>query len=192
MPLGGSSSDGGAAAQEAARQKNIDTGMGQINDLYSKYDNNFYGTAANNYTSYATPQIMSQYQATKNNLAYSLARNGLLRSGAAVKDNAALGKTLAQNQTNIANQAQDQANTLRNSVQDSRTNLTNQLISSADPSTVSENATAATAGLNAPQAYTPLSNMFQDFSNTYLTNMNARAYNPATASVWSQLGFGNN
>jgi hypothetical protein len=189
MPLGGSGGDGGAAAQEKARQAAIDSGMGRISQLYSKYDDNFYQQRGKDYQAFATPQMMSQFRTTKNNLAYALARNGILNSGAAVKENANLDNTLDQNTSTIANAAQDQENQLRQQVQGSRNNLTQQLIASSDPSSVSINANAATAGLNAPGAFQPLGNMFSDFANTYLANINARAYNPQTASIWSQLGF---
>lgn len=188
MPLGGSAGDGGAAAQEAKRQSTLDSGMSQISSVFSKYDPSFYAQRAADYTSYATPQMMQQYNQTKNNLAYALSRNGILNSGAAVADNAALGKTLGQNQTDIANSAQDQVNQLQTNVQGVRTNLTNQLIASGDPSTVSENANIETAGLNAPGAFQPLGNMFNDFTQSYLTNINARAFNPQTQSIWQQLG----
>lgn len=187
MPLGGSSGDGGAAKQEAARQLALDKGMASINNTYSKYGDNFYNQRGQDYMAFATPTMMENYRTTKNNLAYGLARNGILNSSAAVKDNADLNTNLAENTNTITNAAQDQENQLRTQVQNSRNNLTSQLIASGDPSTASEGAAAATAGLSAPGAFQPLGNMFGDFANTYLANMNARAYNPQTASIWSQL-----
>jgi hypothetical protein len=189
MPLGGSAGDGGAAAQEKARQAALDRGMGQIGDIYSKYDDNFYNQRSKDYLAFATPQVMDQYRSTKNNLAYALARNGILNSGAAVADNTNLNKTLTRNVGTLANQAQDQANQLRQQVQNSRNTVTQQLIASSDPATVANSARAETAGLAAPPAYQPIGNMFSDFANTYLANVNARAYNPQAQSIWSQLGF---
>lgn len=190
MPLGGASGDGGVAQQEAQRQRQLNKGMGQINDLFSKYGDDFYNQRATDYTNYATPQMMENYRATKNKLAYALARNGLLNSSAATADDAALNRTLNANTNQIANEAQDQANQLRQQVQNSRNTLTSELIASGSPSTVSENANAATAGLAAPPAFGPLGNMFSDFAGTYLTNMNARAYNPQVPSLWGMFSGG--
>ncbi len=191
MPMGGSS-DGGAAALEKARQARINTGETEIDKAFSGFDDSFYKQRAQDYVSYATPQVVKQYQNTRNNLAYALARNGLSKSGAAVKNNQALTDTENQNLSNIANEGQNEANTLRGNVASQKTNVVNQLISSADPTAARESAATATAGLSAPGAFQPIGNLFSDFSNTYLQNLAARSYAPNTPSLWSQLasGFG--
>lgn len=176
-----------AAWKEQVRQQNIAQGLGSINKAFAGYDDGFYKKRADDYLAYSTPQVMDQYRNTKNNLAYSLARNGILNSGAAVQRDASLGKELATNEGNLAQAAQGQSNTLRSQVQDSRTNVTNQLLTSADPSVAAEQAQAATADLRAPTAFQPIGNLFSDWSNTYLANMNAQAYNPAVPSLWKQL-----
>ena len=163
------------------------------NLLFSKtgtsagYGDDFYKKRADDYLSYATPQVMDQYQTTKNNLAYSLARNGILKSGAAVQRQESLGKELAKNQGTLANAAQGQVNQLRGQVQDTRNNLVNQLVTSADPSLVAQNANASTASLRAPTAFQPLGNLFNDWTNTYTANMNAKAADPSTPSLWRQI-----
>lgn len=188
MPLTGSGGgDGGAAKMERARQGRINQGMGQIKDLFGGYDDKFFDARKQAYLDYANPQVMDQYRTTKNNLAYTLARNGIMGSSAAVGEQGALDKNLAMQQNNVANAAQGQANQLREQVQNNRSNLTNQLISSGDPSVVAENSAAATANLRAPSTFQPLSNLFSDFAQTYMANQNARSYDPSTPSIWSQL-----
>lgn len=135
------------------------------------------------YLSYATPQMMDQYNQTAHNLAYALARNGILNSGAAVNDNAALAKELSTQQGNLAQAAAGQENQLQTQVQNTRSNLVNQLVASADPSLTSEQAAAATASLRAPTAFAPVGNLFSDWSNTYLANINANAYNPNALNI---------
>lgn len=182
--------DGGAAAQQNLTQQNMDSGMATINDQFSKFGPDFYSKAATDYTAYATPQMMGQYQNTKNNLTYALARNGLLNSGAAVSKNAALQKQLGVNESNIANTAQDQSNQLQQNVATQRNQLTSQVEAGAAPGQIASSASAATAGLRAPTALPPVGNMFSDWANSYIANMQANTYNPNTANLWQLMSMG--
>lgn len=186
----GGGGDGGVAESEAKRKANIDKGMKDIEAKFSGFNDDFYDRRKQDYVAYATPQAMDQYRGTQANLKYALARNGLTRSGAAVEREGSLAKTLTQTQSNIANAAQGEANQLREQVQDQKSNVVNQLIASADPSLAATQAAGATAGLRAPSAFQPIGNMFADWQNAYLANMNARAYDPGVASLWSQLRGG--
>jgi hypothetical protein len=173
---------------EERRQARIQGGMGQISDIFSQYDDGFFDKRKQDYLSFATPQVMDQYRTTKNNLAYTLARNGLLGSSAGIRENSSLDKNLALQEGNLANTAQGQANNLRGQVQDARNSLTSQLIASSDPATVASGAAAATANLKAPGAFQPLSNLFNDWTSIYTANQNAKAYDPQTANLFSSLG----
>lgn len=151
------------------------------------FGEDYYNQRANDYLKFATPKVMDDYRATKNNLAYALARNGNLNSSSAITTGASLEKELARNESNLANAAQGQANAARAQVADQRSNLVNQLVASADPSLVAEQAQSATAEMREPGAFQPIGNLFQDWTNTYLANMNARAYDPETPSLWKQM-----
>ena len=188
MPLGGSS-DGGAAAQEAARQANINQGMSEINSQFSGFTPDFFKQAATDYTNAVTPGMMTDYQNTKNNLTYALARGGLLKSGAAVQRNASLSNQLSQNESQIANNAQNQSNTVQSNVNNQKASLVSQLESSADPSSIATQASAVSSQLRAPSAVQPLGNLFSDWSNQYLSSMYGnQAAAPGTMSIWNQLG----
>lgn len=191
MPLGGAGNAASQAQQqENNRQNAINTGMATINQDFSTFTPDFYKKAATDYTDYATPQVMQQYQNTKNNLAYALARNGISNSSAAAGKGAALNTELSTNLNTVANQAQDQSNTLQSNVASQKTNVVNQLEASADPSAAASSAAGAVAGLQAPPAYQPIGNLFGDWTSTYLANMNAQAFSPTTPSIWSMLGGG--
>lgn len=183
----GAASDGGAAASEKAREGSINTGMANIDKDFSGFDSNFYKGVDQDYKNYATPQMMGQYLTTKNNLSYALARNGLLNSGAASQRNESLSNELSRQESNIANAGQDQANQMQAKVQDAKGNVTNQLISSGNPTVANEQAQEATAGLRAPTAFQPLGNAFGDWTNMYLANMNASAVNPGQQNIWQML-----
>lgn len=186
--MGSSGGDGGASRQEKQRQSRINTGMGDIDKAFSGFDQGFYDQRAQDYTNYANPQVMSDYRNTKNQLAYSLARNGLSRSSADINQNAKLSNTLSQNLSDVANEGQNQANTLRTNVANEKANSVNQLISSAEPSVANESALSSVAGLQATPAFAPVGNLFQNFSNQYLANQTAKAYsNTQSSNPFSQL-----
>lgn len=188
MPLFGGAGDGGAAAQEKARQARITQGMGDINRQFSGFDDSFYKKSADDYTNYQTPQMMSDYNTTKNNLTYALARNGILNSGSAVQRNASLNKTLGQSESTIANNAQNQENQLKASVSTQKGNLVNELESSADPTAIAGQAAGAVSQLRAPSAIQPLGNLFADWSNLYLANKENQTSQP---NMWNQLQYAN-
>jgi hypothetical protein len=188
----GGASDGGAAAAEKKRQASINQGMSDINSEFSGFNDNYYKGVANDYLNYATPQMMQQYQQTKNQLSYSLARNGLLNSGAAVQKNQSLGNELATQESNLANSAQSEANTKRAAVSDAQTNATNELISSGSPELAQEQAGEATAGLRTPSAFAPIGNLFGDWSQMYMANNVAQAETPGTPNLWQMLSMGGN
>lgn len=187
MGLFGSSGDSGAAAQEAARQANISKGMTDINNQFSGFTPSFYQNAASDYTKATTPQMMSDYRNTKNNLTYSLARAGILNSGAATQRNNSLNQQLSTNESQIANNAQGQSNTLQANVNTQKGQLVNQLEASADPTSISEQANAATSQLRAPSAIQPLGNLFADWTQQYLAGMESNAYNQNQNNVWANM-----
>ena len=189
MPLGGGGGDdGGAAVREAQRQARIDAGKQQIDQQFSGFDDKFYKEAGDRYTRFAMPKMMRDYQLTRNNLTYSLARAGLLKSGASVTKNNALQSQLSENESTIANNAADQSNKLRTTVADQKGNLVNQLEASADPAAIAAQTAASTAGLRAPTVIQPLGNLFADWSQQYLNTQSQGGGGPGSLSMWQQLG----
>lgn len=189
MAMFGGSSDGGAAALEAQRQAGINQGMQAIDQQFAGFTPAFYRQAATDYTNAVTPGMLADYHRTKNDLTYSLARAGILNSGAAVQRNQSLQNQLAQNESQIANNAQQQSNTLQANVNSQKGQLVEQLQSSADPTAIATQAAAATSQLRAPSAIQPLGNLFADWSGQYLAGNMANPYGlPGQLSVWNQLG----
>lgn len=183
----GGASDGGAAAAEKQRQGAIQSGMQDIDKQFSGFDDKYYKGVGQDYLNFATPQMVQQYQRTKNQLAYSLARNGLTNSGAAVQRGQSLNNELSTQESNLANSAQSEENTARAKVSDAQTNVTNELISSGDPTVAREQSADATAGLRAPSAFAPIGNLFGDWTNTYLANSLAQTATPGTPNLWQMF-----
>lgn len=183
----GSSGDGGAKQREAARQASVDAGMGAINKKFSGFDDKFYNGVQTDYTNAATPGMMRDYQATKNNLTYALARGGILNSSAANQQNNSLQTELGKNESQIAQNAAGQANAVRGKVNAEKGQLINQLEASGDPASITAQSDAAVSQMRAPSAIQPLGNLFSDWSQQYLSNS---MMNPSGGSnVWNQLAM---
>ena len=76
---------------------------------------------------------------------------------------------------------------MKQQVATAKSNMVNELAVSSDPGIVASQGAAMTAGLTTTPNLTPLGNMFSDWSNAYMTNMNARTFNPTQPSLFSQL-----
>ena len=159
-------------------------GTKTVNDQFAGFTPDFYQQAAKDYTQYATPQVYQQYQQTGNTLTGNLARNGLLNSSAGVNLRGGLNQQLNTNLSNVANTAQEQANSLQTNVATQRNQLLSQVEAGAQPAQIASEAQGATASLRAPTPLPPVGNMFSDWSNTYLANMEANTYNPSTGNLW--------
>lgn len=181
MGYGGGGGDGGAAQQEAQREAKINTGETDINNAFAGFDSDFYNQRKQDYEDFAMPTVQDQYHTTSNNLAYSLARNGILNSSTAIQRGQSLNRELATQTRGVADAGQEQANELQTNVQNQKSNLVSQLIASGDPSTVSANIGSITAGLQAPSAFTPIANVFNSWSNQYLNNQASQATATATS-----------
>lgn len=187
---GGSNNAAGAARQqEEERQQRINEGRRDIDAKFATFDSNFYDKRARDYESYALPQLATQERDTRNQLAAALARKGLLNSGAAIQGNAKLDQYATQKRSDVAMAGIGEANKLRGQVEDQRTTLTNQLISSGDPSAASSGALVAAGNLKRPSAFNALGNFFSDWTDTYRANQQARAYDDKVAPMFS---FGGN
>lgn len=186
MSLFGGSGDGGAAAQQAAQQAQVRQSQAEINKNFAGFDDAFYKKAATDYTHAVTPGVFRDYQNTKNNLTYALARAGILNSGSAVQRNASLSNQLSTNESQIASNAQQQSNELQANVNTQKGQLLQQAQAGTDPAEINAQAVGAVSQLRAPSAIQPLGNLFADWSNTYLANQYSQ---PASNSsnVWNQL-----
>ncbi len=185
----GGSNDAAALArqQETERQARIAAGRKTIDETLAGFDDGFYDKRAKDYESYALPQFNEQARASRNQLAASLARRGLLKSGAAVQQNADLERYATGQQQNIANAAIGEANKAKTQVEDQRTQLTSQLLASGDPAAASAGALTSASLLKRPTAFGALGNFFSDWVDNFRANQVARSVD---SSVQPMFSFG--
>lgn len=170
---------------EAERKAAIQRGMENIDARFAGFDDNFYNRRAQDYENYAAPQVGQQFTRTGNSLTYSLARAGLRNSSVAGQKRAALDIENAQQLRNVADTGRAQANDLRQEVENQRSNLVSQLNASADPGQAGAAALRTAQAYQQPTSFTPIGNVFEDWTRNYLANQTARAYDPGVQPLFS-------
>lgn len=164
--------------QNLQRQQNITLGMRDINRTFGQFDDNYYNNIRKTNLNSLMPQFQGQLLNARRGAAYNLAGRGLYNSSVArqagnqLEQQAGLGRILVNNQ---ANQAALQA---RQNVEREKSNLTNQLVSSQDPTVAAQQAVTSAATIGAPSLIAPLGDLFQNFSNAYLARQTGLANNP--------------
>lgn len=167
-----------ARALEEQRQSRIKTGMQNIDQTFGRFNNKFYDQRQQDYTNFAMPQLYQQLAQANKQGFYGLANRGLQKSSAADL----FGSNLRQ-ETNVQKQGLVdtgimQAQQLRRDVEGQRSNVTSQLLASADPTTASQQALSAAGSYSLPSAFQPIGNLFQNFAQMYANNQYAKAYQP--------------
>jgi len=185
---------GNAAAQarqdEERRQARIKQGMGSISDTFSTFDDSFYDRRANAYKTFAMPNVQSQYKDAHKGLVYSLARSGNLASSEAARQMGVLNQEKNAANLKVADASLDYANKSRQQVEQSRTDLVNQLMATADPSVAASQAAARSASLTPDPAMVGLGDLFGNTMRLANVTNKASMYMD-NAPAWSAWGIGN-
>jgi hypothetical protein len=178
MGCGGSDNGDELREQERARVARIETGKKSIDAAFEGFDDEFYNQRVKEYEDFAVPQLNTQYDRTKKNLMYSLARSGLLNSSTEVEKGGALDTELAQKYRDVVDTGKGQANALRRDVEGQRNNLVAQLQASGDPGSAANLALRTAQAYEQPTSFAPIGNFFEGWTRNYLANETARQYNP--------------
>lgn len=193
---GGGGGDGGAAqarADEAARQARIKDGVSRIDSQFGKFDDGFYKGRGNAYTAFAMPQVNDQYKQTSDQLAFSLARNGVTNSSEAARQGGILMRDNAAAKQGVADGAASEIQKARTNVEEQRNNLIQQVNMTSDAGLAGTNALRQ-AGILQQQAnnFNPIGNLFQNTVGVLTAARNAGAYSggPGLDGYKNYFGFG--
>lgn len=190
---GGDGGAGQARADEAARQARIKQGQTEIDNQFSRFDDAFYKGRQDAYTNFAMPQVNDQYKQNSNQLAFSLARNGLSASSEAARQGGILQRDNAIARQTVSDSAIAEGQKSRQAVEDNRNNLINQLQATSDPTMAANNALRQ-AGILSQQAnnFSPIGQLFQNTAGV-LTAANQAGYyggGPGLNAYKNYFGFG--
>ena len=164
---GGSSKEANIARyEEQQRQEAIRQGTANIDSMFNgQFTDDYFKKQGQNFLDYANPQLESQYADAQKELTYSLSRAGLLDSSVRADKEAELQKKYDLNKQQIADQALSYSTDARNNVEKSRSDLITMLNATGDAQGAANSAMTRASALSQPQAFSPLTQLFSDFTS---------------------------
>ncbi|MBN9467321.1 MAG: hypothetical protein J0J10_00985 [Bosea sp.] len=131
----------------------------------SGFNDDYFDKQKQSFLDYATPQLEDQYGDAQKQLTFSLARSGLLDSSVRAEKSAELQKKYDLNKQQIADQALSYSTDARNNVEKARSDLITMLNATGDAEGAANSAMARSQALSQPQAFSPLTQLFADFTS---------------------------
>lgn len=168
-----------ARADQARKAASLKQGMGNIDNAFAGFNDDYFANLSKSYRDYAKPQLDDQYEEAKKNITYSLARKGNLNSTVAGDQMALLDRQYANNETSLEGTGMDYANAARRDVQSNKDSVISQLNTSFDSDAANTEALARAKALAAPVSFSPLGQLFTNVSAIAAQNKIASDSNPA-------------
>ena len=159
-----------ARQQENERQSRITTGTAKVNDAFGGFNDDYYAGIGKSYLDYYNPQLDRQYNRAREQLTYSLADSGNLDSSAAARKFGDLTADYGVQKQTIANQAESEKQAFKGNVEQNRSDLLGQLESGAGVDTTATSALARASSLTRPAQYSPLGDLFAQYTGAARTN----------------------
>ena len=149
-----------ARADELARQKRVDEGIEEIEDVFGQYDQDFYDKRSEAYTNYQAPQLEDQYKKGLKELQFALARGGRLNSSTEVGKKAKAAQDLQFQRQEMAGRAMQAAADSETGVLKAKDDLIKLNLANADPDLAASLSIARSKALNKPPKYDELLDVF--------------------------------
>ncbi|MGF7008102.1 hypothetical protein [Aminobacter sp. BE322] len=167
--MGGGKGGGGEAKaarkDEKARQERIRQGTKRIGSIFDdNFGGDYFAGRKQAYLDYASPQLEDQYGRAQKELTFALTRAGLLDSSVRGEKTGELQQKYDLNKQQIADEALSYEAQSRTAVEDARSNLVATLNATGDAEGAASSALARSAALSKPAAFSPLSQLFADFT----------------------------
>lgn len=137
------------------------------------FNDAFYRGIRDSFTNYAMPQLQQQRDEAARDLTFDLDRKGQLASSVRGQKTGELQKLFELNEQQVRDQALAHENTARNNVENARSDLVAMLNATGDNQQAVNSALSRATILTQPQAYSPLGQLFTDFT-AQLSNQAAR------------------
>lgn len=191
---GGGSEAKQARKDEQARQDKVRGGTTRVNSIFDgQFTPDYFNQQQQNYINYATPQLEDQRDKASKELTFALARAGLTDSSVRADKEGELQKQYDLNKQQIADEALSYKGKAQSSVEDARANLISTLNATGDAEGAANSAISRSATLSQPAAYSPLADLFANFTaglGTQAALEKANAYGDAPKPRYSTGLFG--
>lgn len=185
-----SSGDGGASerarAEEDARQGRIKEGTAKISETFGEFNDDFFKKRQTDYQSSQRPEVDRQFKEAQGNIMYGLARTGQLGSSERSRQLGVVGRERDSAALKVADKGLEYANQARAQVEQSRTDLLNQLNATSDSQLASNQAANRMNVLRASPAFEGLGSLFETSGGIAKNVRQAEYYNPGSPG-WSAL-----
>ncbi len=178
-PSGGGGGSQAARDQEFARQSRINAGMHQIDSAFQPYNDAYYKDYESKYIAASRPDLDKQQKEANEDVLFGLARTGNTRSSIAAKSYGDVVDKRAQTDLQVADAARGASAEVRGGIEATRSNLVNQLNSTANDTAAANAARAEALTANRAPIYSPITNAFGEITNQFaMSEQNRRAGNP--------------
>lgn len=141
-----------------------ETAYGAPRQVQGQFNDDHFKRVRDSFTGYAMPQLQEQRGKAEKELTFSLDRSGLLDSSVRGEKASGLQKLYDLNEQQIKDQAVSYENEARNSVEGARSDLVSMLNATGDNVGAANSALTRASLLTQPQAYSPIGQMFSDFT----------------------------
>ena len=154
-----------ARKAEEARQERIRQGVESIDNTFGdSFNDQFFSDLQQSFVDYARPQLDDQVGDAREQSTYALARNGTLDSTIRTKQFGDIQREYDTQLQNITDQALQQSTDARTGVERARSDLVTMLQATGDADAAAKGALSQAAILSAAPAYSPLEQLFTDFT----------------------------
>jgi hypothetical protein len=160
-----------ARAAEDRRQAQIAAGTTQVNDIFSKFDDNYYGGVQKASDDFYMPQVDDQYEEARRKMVLTLGGSGRLNGSSGARDLGTLDERYRTQRADLANRGISTANDYRTDVERNRSEVLNQLNASANPASAAATANARAQSLTAPPTFSAIGNLFTDLLSSAGTGL---------------------
>lgn len=183
MCLGGGG-DGGAGKarkEEKKRQQQIRIGTNSVNDVFGQFNEGFFQrNVGNPFLDYSMPQFNEQRRAALGDLVKGLAGRGLLSSSVGARARNEFSSYADRQRLALEDQARAKVDEGLNSIEGTRNNIITQLNATGDANAAIRAAQNQAQLLGRAPTFSPLGQLFQNFSSLALNRRAASAGAPAS------------
>lgn len=146
--------------EEAERKARILQGQQNIDSAFAQFNDGYFDEFRSAFKGDYLPDLDNQFSSAKDKMLAALAGRGMLGSTVGANRQAELSDKYNAERLGIARRATDAANSLRQQVEQQKTGLYDMNRAAADPGTAAIRAGAAATALVAPQARSPIGDVF--------------------------------
>ncbi len=191
MGCGSSGADQGPTLNMESQQRNAtNNAVKQIQSSFSGFTPNFYQGIAQAYQNQAWPQLAQQQRQAQNQVGFTMANQGLLKSSQNQQANQAIQDQSNVAKTQIAQQGQGLVQQQQQQVANQEGNLIGMAQTANNPGQLAATAGATASSLQAPSTFAPIGQFFnsilsqyaggqqQNLGNSLLTGLQSLYTNP--------------